>query len=562
MDKKKLQLSVIIGTVAMALVVILLIGIILLPSGNAAVNSGGDKDVAPVVVNKYDVTGRIFDTKGNALSNTKFCISLGPTDFTTDDNGFFIFKNLTADTYTLSGYDSDGNRIGTTVVQLSNDGGFSVGNYTFEKGAVVTLCFDGEKFFAVIVNENPQNTEVIPAKEDETYTNFSWMKDIPMEYGAYHLDYSWNQELLDAVLADEDFAYFDTYIVGGRNPEIMTKSAAAVAKAGKKVWLNTYDLIFQSGENHSQRLKGDWREILNRYAAMLKEVSGDAFQGIYFDEPTHKITGMDFTRITQYCRETFQCRVWAVHADTAYLTPYYKHMSIFGFKPGRDDPFVINSENHKYVTDVGWWRYIGNRFKGDMHLPYTEFYKAMTMLDPNTRKWCVPPLGTYDWRHTEEDCLDVIYRMIDLHRHMPGFGGVMFYSFFNNLQYDAAHSITEEDQGSRLTENDYLKDENGNYILDENGKRIVHVKENNSPVNLPDKYIEGYGSYFIFDKLPDGSVRWPRTRAYVDIIGNGIKNGTSWNDIMLQLDEVFVPDKSCYKNEYIREELSVFGYTG
>ena len=71
------------------------------------------------------------------MANTKFCISLGPTDFTTDENGFFILKNLPVGIYTIFGYDSDGNRIGATDLQLSSDGAVSVNYYTFEKGEIV-----------------------------------------------------------------------------------------------------------------------------------------------------------------------------------------------------------------------------------------------------------------------------------------------------------------------------------------------------------------------------------------------------------------------------------------
>lgn len=627
-SKKRLQISVIIGATALLLILALVVGILLMPNSNGTpLIKDNQQNTAPVAVQKYDVTGRIFAPDGTPLANTKFSIDLGPTDFTTDENGFFILKNLPVGQYTISAYDNDGNRIASTLVQLSTDGAFSVGSYSFELGELVTLCFDGEKFFAVIVKEDaeigadgtedklPEKEEIESPQIDETYTNLSWMKDLPMECGAYHLDYYWNQELTDAVLADESFEYFDTYVVCGRNIEIMKRSTETLTKAGKKVWLSVYDLIYNKSADKSQNLKGNWRNILDKYASVLKEIAGGQFQGIYFDEPSHRITSTDFLRVTQYCRETYNCRVWAIHASPAFLTPYSRGKDIVGYKPSRFDPMVISAENHAYVTDVGWWRYGGHRFFGDFKVAADEFAKAMTMLHPDTRKWIVPVLGTYDWRHDEEDVLTNQYRFIDLHKDLQGFGGVMFYSMWHGSAFDAAKVVTYEEYEKRLVEEDFLK-ENGYYVYsDYNGKkaecsndgkyecaitvdevvreaymtvnekgdeiyyyknengefvefygdlpaseklsRVINLHVNNSPCPLPDRFIEGYGSYFIFDKQADGTVRWPTVRKYVDVIGKGIKNGTDWNVILKQLGEVYMPDVSLFdgkNSEEVEEE--------
>ena len=563
MDKKKLQLSIIIGSVAILLVIVLLVGILLLPSSTTTPPvSGGEEVVTPVTIAKYDITGRIFGTDGNPLANTKFSISLGPTDFTTDENGFFILKNLPVGKYTLSGYDMDGNRIGTTVFQLSSDGVFTIGSYSFAKEELITLCFDGEKFFAVKVTENvgSSNNTVTPVKKkDETYTNFSWMKDIPREYGAYNLDYYWNRELLDGVLADEEFEYFNTFIVAGSNPNVMKKSVEAVVKDGKKVWLSVYNLIYNGEEKKAENLKGDWREILDEYCTMVKIIAGDLFQGVYFDEPSHHMTDMDYTRVTQYIRETYNCRVWSVHASPAYITPYYKQMNILTYRAGRDDPMIINADNHAYTTDVGFWKYGGPRWYGDSMISAQEFKKAMTLLDPNTRVWIVPVFGAYDWRHNEDDCLDVQYMMMDSVKELPNFGGIMLYSMWHGSAYDACAEITEEKYSKetgngRLEDDDYLMDEKGNYILDDEGNRIVHVKENHSPVPLPDHFVEGYGAYYVYDKLPDGSIRWPRVKQYIDIMGEGIHNNTPWSEVLEQMAEIYTPDPSRFKNNMELED--------
>ncbi len=636
-SKKKLQISVIIGAMALLLVLALVVGILLMPNSTTVTPSTSDKEqvTAPVNVQKYDITGRIFSADGKPMANTKFSIDLGPTDFTTDENGFFILKNLPVGQYMLSGYDSEGNRIGSTLVQLSTDGAFSIGSYSFEVGEVVTLCFDGEKFFAVIVKEKEDNNgsndnqnddtsddkkeEIEIPVVDETYTNFSWMKDIPREYGAYNLDYYWNRDLLDGVLADEEFEYFDTFIVAGNNPEIMKKSVEAVVKDGKKVWLSVYNLLHNGLENKSENLKGNWREILDEYCAMFKVIAGDLFQGVYFDEPSHHMTSMDYTRVTQYIRETFNCRVWSIHASPAYLTPYYNNRDIVGYRPGRFDPMIINAKNHAYTTDVGWWKYGGIRWYGYSDVSYKEFEKAMTMLDPNTRKWLVPVFGAYDWRHEEQDCLDVQYFMLNMQKDMEGFGGIMLYSMWHGSAYDACAEITyekysKEHGNGRLTDADYLR-EDGKYVykkstgehikVNADGKyeytitideveheaymmlnekntedywykndegvfvefeedrpqkdklsRVVYIVNNNSPCGpSTDHFVEGYGAYFIYDKLPDGSVRWPRVKKYIDIMGKGIQNGTSWGDILKEMETVYKPDFTPYiKNDFEVED--------
>lgn len=134
----------------------------------------------------------------------------------------------------------------------------------------------------------------------------------------------------------------------------------------------------------------------------------------------------------------------------------------------------------------------------------------------------------------------------------------MFYSMWHGSAFNAAKEVTVEEYGpdgaNRLTDADYLKDENGNYVLDEEANRIISLSVNNSPCPLPNKFIEGYGAYFIFDKLPDGSVRWPRVREYVNIIGNGIKNDMSWDEILTQLGEYYLPDLSLFDGKNSKEE--------
>lgn len=565
MDAKQKKILFIAGGVSLLLVILIVLGVVLTPlfavkdPGGASSDGAssdltsstssevdGDDEKIPVVTKKYDVTVRIFDEGGKALGKTKFCLSIGPTDFTTDKNGYYVFKNMPVGVHTLSGYDKSGNRIGTTYFQLSTDGVVTFGTYFFEAGADITISFDGDQFIAVTVEEEKDEDEVVitPAviPTDTTYTDLSWMANIPKECGAYHIGYDSDIDSTNAILNDPSLNYFDTFIVGGRNPDVMKRSAELFVSKDKKIWLSVYDLLYNGSSNKAENLNGEWRAILDEYCAMLKMVAGDNFQGVYFDEPSHRITSADFLRVTKYIRETFHCRVWTIHASPAFLTPYSAGKDIVGYKPRRDDPMVISAENHAYVTDVGWWRYGGHRFYGDFKVAADEFAKAMTMLDPNTRKWVVPVLGTYDWRHDEVDVLTNQYRFIDLHKDMQGFGGIMFYTMWHGVAFDAAKKITEAEHKKRLTDDDYLK-ENGEFVLDADGNRIVHLKVNNSPCPLPDRYVEGYGYYFVVEKV-NGEVRWPTARKYMDTIGNGIKNGKSWTQILGELGNIYMPDKS------------------
>lgn len=559
-DAKQKKILFIAGGTSILLVILIVLGIVLSPlfATNAPVGGSSDSsdtsssvdggENTPVVNEKYTITGRVFDSNGKAMSNTKFSLSLGPTDFTTDNNGYFIFKNMPVGVWTLSGYDNSGNRIGTTTFQLSSDGVVTIGTYSFKAGDLITLSFDGEKFTAVTVEEESKEETVVitPAVDDvdTTYTDLSWMAKLPRECGAYHMDYTSDIDTSNAILNDPSLDYFDTYIVGGRNPDIMKRSAEAMVAKGKKVWLGIGDLIYNGTDKKEENLNGSWRETLHEYAAIIKLVAGENFQGFYFDEPSHRITAADFLRVTKYMRETFNCRVWAIHASPAFMTPHKWGKNIVGYKPRSFDPMVISGENHAYVTDVGWWRYGGHRFYGDFKVAADEFSKAMTMLDPNTRMWIVPVLGTYDWRHNEEDVLINQYRFIDLYKNTPNFGGVMFYCMYNHNDFDAANKVTVEKHKDRLTDADYLQ-ENGEFVLDENGNRIVNLSVNNSPCPLPDRYVEGYGYYFVVEKV-NGEVRWPTARKYMDTICNGIKGGKAWTTILDELGAIYMPDKSLF----------------
>lgn len=604
-SKKKLQLSVIIGSMALLLVVVLVAGILLMPNSPKppVVDGNNSEVVTPVEVQKYDVTGRIFDKDGNPLANTKFCISLGPTDFTTDENGFFILKNLPVGIYTIFGYDSDGNRIGATDLQLSSDGAVSVNYYTFEKGEIVTLGFDGEKFYAVEVKENNNSNgsensddddksedlnDNVEAEEDETYTNLSWMKNEAPGFGGYGITPYRDPEMFEAILNNPDCDMFNTYFLAG-NLEFCKYAAEKLTKAGKQMWLSILDTTMLSAKNPADprdKLAGNWREVLDEYMHEIYAIAGSQFCGFYFDEPNLHITEMDFIRVTEYIRKTYNRRVFVVHNAIAFTTPASKGFDLIGYKPGRNDGLILSEKNHKYVTDVAYWRYASLRRYGGFKTSTTEWKKAVSLLNENARLWFVPPIGTYDWLTVEEETVELIYEMYKYHIQFPNFGGIMLYAMSYGPLSGGPSYLTDETH-SMLTEDDFLK-ENGAYVFQtsngkrvtpdsagryyyvitktENGEsvkkdvymklnakgereyyydvpfaedipfaaeepdsnklsRVIVLSVNNSPISVPgtNAYAEGGGYYFTLDKLPDGSYRWPIARQYMFTLGKGLQ---------------------------------------
>lgn len=575
-QRMKLQLSVLIG-VAVLLIPLVIIGVIFAPVASvkkATTTPGNEK----LTVNKYSITGRILNKEHQSLANTKFRISVGPTDFTTDDNGYFVFNNLPVGAYELYGFTAEGTTCAKTEFELSNDGCVSVGYTFFEKGERVVLIYDGGSFTPYKSEEteepddggteNPADGPKSPADEpkspsdgpknpadepkdpaagsdDSAYTNFSWMKNVSRENGAYGISIYRDPELFYEILNDPSFAFMDTFFLEGSNIEVIKKTAEELKRYDKKMWLSVNDLLALGSGNPATNLNGDWRKLLTEYATIVKSIAGDNFQGFYFDEPSYYYTDKDYTRITKYMRETFKLRTFAVHCSAAYMTPYNKGRDIIGYKATTKDLMVINAENHKYTTDVGWWRYGAVRLYGDIDISFGEWSKAMSLLDPNTRKWIVPVVGAYDWRSIEEDTLDVQWTMFKSNSQLEGFGGIMHYTMALGSLSGKPTTISPDDK--RLTDEDFLKDENGAFVLDTKGQRIVNLKFNNSSVNLPNAYMEGNAAYFIVDRLEDGTLRWPRVRQYVEILGNGFKNGKSYDSILKELESVYKPDFSKFK---------------
>lgn len=617
--RAKKQLTVLI-MVAMLLVLLIVAAIFIMPTGkviktvkNPAVENVNSSETQ-TQVNKFDFVGRVYDKDMKPMANAKFVISCGPTEFTTDENGYFRLNGLPVGIYRLYAV-VDGKQVGETEIQLSNDGCFSVGYIFFEDGAVVTMMFDGTKFVGIeiksdsgeseetddgnqsaedngsqeesvnnpdtginkeennIPEEEPEEEETKP--EDPTYTNLSWMKDVPFGFGAYGLNTTYMPELFMEVASSPEYDYVNTFLISDGSIDQALFEAEILAENEKYFFLNVHNLLSVGDADIDKNLKGNWRSNLNRWASKIYDVAGDWFQGFYFDEVDLYLNEKDFTRVTKYMREHFGLRTFAVHRRDPFTLPASFGMHISKY---RGQKFVIDSENHKYVTDVGWWWYGGYEFYGYNAERLGQLWQeAMELLDPNTRKWIVPPIGSFDFRHDEEDCLEVAYAMYREASKVEGFGGLMFYSMQSGGLWGGYSKITVDNE--KLTDNDFLKDENGDFVyvvktdsdgnvvykkddkgeyeLDKDGNkipemtRVLDIKVNHSVTAVRDgmmEYsVEGSGDYWVMTKNEDGSYNWPRARKYFEILGEGITSGESRGSILDKLNEVFKPDYSKYK---------------
>lgn len=564
MNKKmKQQLSILI-VVAMLLILLIIIGVIFAPitSSNKGTSNPWPTtrpvvQQEPNIIKSYTVTVRMLDENYTPKANTQYMFSLNNTLLTTDANGYIVLNNLPEGIHTFYTVDANGNKTAVwTDFQLSSDGAVSVGYVFFDKDATVYIRDNGKSLVGVEEKDVPSDvlngdssssssdsnnnvTQVV--KEDETYTNFSWMKNVDKEYGAYGISLYLNPDLFYEVLENDEYSYFNTFLLVGNNKEVTLKEAEVLAKHKKKMWLSVNDLITLKsfgGTPVSGNLLADWQDTLTEWATEIKAVAGDYFQGFYFDEPSYYYNSKDFTRITKYMRETFKLRTWACHCSAAYMTPYNRNKNIIGYKEAPNDCMVISAENHKYVTDVGWWRYGSVRDYGDIDVSFGEWKKAMSMLDKNTRKWYTPAIGAYYWDTLETDTLDIQYTMFKNNAKLEGFGGVMHYTMNWSSLSGRATPVNVNDE--RLTENDYY--------LDGSGKKVVSLDHNYSSVpDRDDAYMEGNGAYYVMEKV-GGKYRWPMVRKYMDILGNGLEIGQSYDTILSKLEAVYKPDFSAYED--------------
>ncbi len=314
------------------------------------------------------------------------------------------------------------------------------------------------------------------------------------DFGGYGLNPYREPDMFYDVLNDEQYDFFNTYFLTG-NIEYMLKQAKDLKAKGKKMWFSLNDLISVDGKDPATNLRGDWRESIDEYATAIYEVAGDNLEGFYFDEPSYHWTSMDFTRVTKHLRETYKRRVFAVHCKAAYLTPSQKGMDIIGYKMARSDLMVINADNHKYVTDIGWWRYGSLERMEGIGSTVDQYTKACSIINPDIRKWYVPVAGTYDWLSTEEEALEINYEMWRYNTTLSNFGGIMMYTFVPGPLSGRPGEINPED--GRLTDADFVKDDNGNYVYKNRAKEWIYM-------DADGKYVyedyDGNPAYMVLEK--------------------------------------------------------------
>lgn len=553
MNKKTKLQVIIIAVVALLLVLLLVAAMLLMPTGGTGEKPSSDpsssdtssEELTDVEVKKFNFVARIYDKDGNPLANTKLGISYGPTTFFTDANGYFRLNNLPTGEHKLYVVDKDGNPVGATVVLLSGDGCFSVNYKYFENGKTVTLMFNGEEFVPYEPKtETAPGTSTTPAEpeetEDTTFTDLSWMKNIPGEFGGYGLNATFGADYFQDAATNPEFDYVNTFLIGSSGAEGDIWEAKLLAENGKKMWVNVKGLLVI--DNYDMR--GDWRDQLDTKVSRIYDVAGDALQGFYFDEVDLYLNKQDFARVTQYMREHFGLRTFAVHRRTPFTgtngVPIDKY---------KGDKFIISKENHKWVTDCGYWWYGGYDFYGYNAESLNERWDAaLALMNPNVRSWIVPPISPFDFRHNEEDMLEVAYAMYREASKSPNFGGLMFYTMGHGTLWGGYGELKEGHE--LLKDEHFLKDDEGNFVYDADGKKIVNLTENNSWPGMQGfmNYTSGgYGYHFVMEELEDGTHRWERGHKYFEILGKGITSGKDRETILAELDAVFKPDYSKFK---------------
>lgn len=251
-------------------------------------------------------------------------------------------------------------------------------------------------------------------------TDYSFMNNLPKVLGVFGTGLEGDVERFKDVLAeDSDFGYLGLVIVDPVNIEVSRFEAKKSAAAGKDVWLSVNRLVSANGA-----LRPDWQSRLDEFAAWIQNDIGDKFQGIYLDEPhLHFANNEEFITLTKYVRETYKKRVFSMT----------KH-DMFG-----SAAVTLDAESHAYVTDVGYWNYEADGMQDRIN----GFSTAASKLDANVRKWICPLLGANEKAPTEADTMHIFNAMLDGAKTIPGFGGIMLYSFGDTNGYNLLNTNDE-----------------------------------------------------------------------------------------------------------------------
>lgn len=255
--------------------------------------------------------------------------------------------------------------------------------------------------------------------EDEF--DLSFMNSLPKNILAYGLDPARGANLFGETLNDDSLAFVTDYIIESNNLETAIYTAKAIAAKNKNIWLLVDDIV-----NTDKVLNDNWKQLLMQYATHMQLIAGEKFQGFYFDEPSMDFNREDFSMVTKYCRTTFKKRVLAIHKSAA-VNPDANYTN-------PDNRAILEPETHRYVTDVGYWKY--DSWSPASAATLNVFKEKITSsdYDPNMRKWVVPIIGRSHPCQTEEDICELIENTVYGAMDMPGFGGVGLYAMYHSIK--------------------------------------------------------------------------------------------------------------------------------
>lgn len=289
-------------------------------------------------------------------------------------------------------------------------------------------------------------------KADDTFWgedefDLSFMNSLPKNILAYGLDPVRGADAFMNTLNDDSFAFVTDYIVETKTLETAIYTAQVFAEKNKNIWLLVDEIITDSEKN----LKSDWQKILMQYATHMQLIAGNKFQGFYFDEPSMDFSREDFLTVSKYCRTTFRKRVLAIHKAVAVNPP--------ANYTNPDNRAILEPETHKYVTDVGYWKY--DSWTSGSKSTLDAFLSEITSdgYNPNIRKWVVPPVARNNPCQTEEDICTVIRNTVYGAINTEGFGGVGLYSMastISNVAQDSSDANNINLNKDKLLEEDII----------------------------------------------------------------------------------------------------------
>lgn len=258
-------------------------------------------------------------------------------------------------------------------------------------------------------------------------SDLSFMNDLPFAIDVMGLSSTKNPDIYEDVMKeDSDFAFANTVVISNNALDVIRYEAEVANNLGKEIWINADTFASKGGALST----GNWQALLTAASDIVQNIAGDNFQGFYFDEPhLHYASNDEFVTVTQFLRETFKKRVFAMN----------KHDS---FNLEGDANVKMIAESHAYVTDVGYWNYtlpgIEDRVNG--------FNTAYARLNQDTRIWFACSLGSkpvynedvLDESSTsnEAEVIEIFNTMLAGVKDNDSFGGIMLYSTADTNGYN------------------------------------------------------------------------------------------------------------------------------